>query len=76
MTSDESSRFELFSRDVNGTATFLQRLLGFSAIRTDDAYCELQLGTVVIGLGSIDALPNGHPLKAVEAERLGLGIES
>jgi predicted enzyme related to lactoylglutathione lyase len=75
MTSEESLRFELFSRDILATAAFLERVLGFSTIRAEVTYFELQLGSVAIGLSPIHVLPQGHPLKAAGGERLGLGVE-
>jgi catechol 2,3-dioxygenase-like lactoylglutathione lyase family enzyme len=71
----EAVRFELFCRDPKAAATFLVNALGFRSVRDGGGYHELRLGEVTIGLGQIESLPDGHPLKASAAERLGLGIE-
>lgn len=71
----ESLRFELFARDVDATANFLKMVLGFVTTRAEPSYRELRLGAVTIGLGSVDGLPDGHPLKPHAGERIGLGVE-
>ena len=42
----------------------------------DPSYAELRLGDVVIGLGHVGGLTDGHPLRPRDGdERLGLGVE-
>jgi hypothetical protein len=75
MPGRESIRLELFTRDLEATAEFLDGIVGFVTSCQESGYRELQLGAVIIGVGAVDALPDGRPLKPQLTEHLGLGIE-
>jgi predicted enzyme related to lactoylglutathione lyase len=68
-------RLELFVTDVEQSATFYERVLGFAREHQSPGYVAMRRGTAIIGIGAAGDLPAGHPLKPDSKERKGLGVE-
>ncbi|UWU25929.1 VOC family protein (plasmid) [Rhizobium sp. CB3060] len=69
-------RLELFVASVRKSADFYCRFLGFQISgHSSDGYTKLINGDAVIGINSVEALGQDHPLYAHQNERLGRGVE-
>ncbi|WP_066319033.1 glyoxalase/bleomycin resistance/extradiol dioxygenase family protein [Bacillus sp. FJAT-29814] len=68
-------RMELFTNELEKTVQFYQEIIGLKLNRMNDTYAALSNDTVQIGIGPFDFLPDTHPLKARDLERLGIGVE-
>jgi predicted enzyme related to lactoylglutathione lyase len=73
--SDGSLRLELFVADVEASASFYERVLGFERERGEGDYVALKRGNARIGIGLAGMLPGSHPLKPRSGERTGVGVE-
>ena len=72
---DGSLRIELFVDDVERSADFYARVLGFTRESTGSGYVPMRRGRAVIGIGLARNLPAEHPIKPREGERAGIGVE-
>ena len=71
-----SLRLELFVRDVEKSAEFYTRVLGFERAPGDAEYLPVRCGSVTIGLGPAAGLPKGHYFNPeLQSSRRGLGAE-
>jgi len=69
-------RAELFVCDVDRSRDFYVEVLGFQMLRAEHGYIALgRPGGAHLGLNAMAALPDGHPLRAKDGERVGLGVE-
>jgi catechol 2,3-dioxygenase-like lactoylglutathione lyase family enzyme len=69
-------RLELFVNDVEKSADFYTRVLGFERQASDSTYVPVRSGSVVIGLGPAAGLPKFHPFNPeLQTSRRGLGTE-
>jgi catechol 2,3-dioxygenase-like lactoylglutathione lyase family enzyme len=69
-------RLELFVKSVEESRDFYTRVLGFEEVSsTPDGYSVFRKGSVQIALQAQSELPDHHPLKPQNQERVGLGVE-
>jgi lactoylglutathione lyase len=68
-------RVELFTNDIERTVEFYEQVLGFEREADSPGYVAVRRGDIVIGIGLSANLPDAHPIKPREGERLGLGVE-
>jgi len=69
-------RLELFCRDVVQSADFYNRVLGFERVLVrEDGYTVLKQSWVEIHLQSLASLPDDHPVRPRDDERIGMGVE-
>ncbi|GES50224.1 hypothetical protein Rhsp01_31910 [Rhizobium sp. NBRC 114257] len=69
-------RLELFVADVTASIEFYRRVLNFQVVgETGEQYTMLSNGEAIISVNKREALGPDHPLRAVNGERPGLGIE-
>lgn len=68
-------RIEIFVADVERSAAFCERVLGFEREAASDGYIVVRRGDARIGIGAVGGLRPGHPLKPAPGERPGLGVE-
>jgi len=69
-------RLELFVADVSASIDFYREVLNFQVIgEVSTDYTVLSNGEAVISVNNREALGPDHPLRAVNGERLGLGVE-
>ena len=69
-------RLELFVESVPTSRDFYTRVLAFDEISyQSDGYSVFRKGNIQIALQAWSQLPNDHPLKPQEQERVGLGVE-
>lgn len=69
-------RLELFVKSVPESKDFYSRVLGFEVVNYQpDGYSVLRKGDIQIALQAQSQLPDDHPLKPINDERAGLGIE-
>jgi catechol 2,3-dioxygenase-like lactoylglutathione lyase family enzyme len=69
-------RLELFVKSVPESKDFYARVLGFEVVSYQpDDYSVFRKGPIQIALQSQSHLPDDHPLKPLNNERAGLGIE-
>ena len=73
--SDGNLRIELFVADVERSADFYARILGFTRESSGSAYVPMRRGGIVIGLGPARDLPAQHPISPRDGERNGIGVE-
>jgi predicted enzyme related to lactoylglutathione lyase len=70
-----SLRVELFVDDLERSATFYERVLGFAKETDSPDYVALRRSSAVLGIGLMANLPDSHPARTREGERPGLGVE-
>ncbi|MDP9238035.1 MAG: VOC family protein [Chloroflexota bacterium] len=76
MTSDGGLRIELFVDDVERSATFYERVLGFAREHESPGYVAIRRGDVRIGIGAANGLPPQHYFDAPSfGGRKGIGVE-
>jgi lactoylglutathione lyase len=76
MTADGALRVEIFVADIERSAAFFERVLGFVREREDGGYVAMRRGSAVIGIGAIAGLPPHHYFDAdAFRARLGVGVE-
>ena len=76
MSPDADLRLELFVADVERSAAFYERVLGFVRERESDAYVAIRRGDVRIGIGAAANLPPQHYFDASSLQhRKGIGVE-
>jgi lactoylglutathione lyase len=68
-------RMELFTHDLEKSVRFFEEIIGLKLNRMDGTYADLGNGSVEIGIGLFESLPETHPLKTKGSERIGLGVE-
>ena len=69
-------RLELFVKSLPESADFYTRILRFQEVSTrPGGYSVFRMGKVQIALQAFSHLPDDHPLKPLDHERTGLGIE-
>lgn len=68
-------RIEIFVADVERSAAFYERVLGFEREAASDGYVAVRRGSARVGIGAMSGLRADHPLKAAPGERTGLGVE-
>ncbi|MCG3418130.1 VOC family protein [Oceanobacillus jordanicus] len=69
-------RIELFVENLERSMEFYSDVLGFSLPNdTNNSYIPVRKGNVVFGLGEMKELPESHPLKGSDDQRIGLGVE-
>ena len=69
-------RLELFVKSVPESKDFYVRVLGFNVESYQpDGYSVLRKGDIQIALQAQSQLSDEHPLKPIDQERAGLGIE-
>lgn len=76
MTSDSDLRIELFVADIERSAAFYERVLGFVRERESADYVAMRRGTAVIGIGAIAGLPARHYFRTeTSGGTPGIGVE-
>jgi predicted enzyme related to lactoylglutathione lyase len=70
-----SLRLEIFVRDVERSATFYERVLGFTRRDSSPGYAAVARGLAIIGIGRLADLEPDHPLRCGDGEHLGCGVE-
>lgn len=73
--SDGTLRIEIFVADVERSAEFHERVLGFVRESAGPGYVGVRRGGARIGIGAAADLPVAHPLHGEAGERSGLGVE-
>ena len=69
-------RLELFVKSVPESTDFYTRVLGFDAVSYQpDDYSVFRKGDIQISLQAQIQLSDDHPIKPLDNERAGLGIE-
>lgn len=70
-------RLELFTSDIQKTARFYQDVLGFELLPSSNtSYQPIRKGSVVLGIGSLQSLSEGHYFNPSRPEtRFGYGVE-
>ncbi|MEQ8677774.1 MAG: VOC family protein [Aggregatilineales bacterium] len=69
-------RLELFVKSVPTSRDFYTNVLAFDEVSYQpDGYSVFRKGYVQIALQAWSQLPDDHPLKPQEQERVGLGVE-
>lgn len=66
-------RMELFVDDLDTSVAFYVDALGFVVLRRSDDYVSLRRGTVVLGLGPVDKLPESSGGPGFSRQRLAMG---
>ena len=77
MSQDGALRLELFVDDIERSASFYERALGFTrGPGADDGYVSVRRGTAVLGIGLARRLPAGHHFgQDALARQRGVGVE-
>ena len=76
MTSDGGLRVELFVDDVERSAAFYERALGFAREHESPGYVAVRRGDARIGIGAAASLPAHHYFDAASLRgRRGIGVE-
>ena len=71
-----SLRLELFVDDMDKSIEFYTKVLGFERLKGGKNYVPVQSGSVVIGLGPAEYLPEQHHFNPeLQTGRRGLGTE-
>jgi catechol 2,3-dioxygenase-like lactoylglutathione lyase family enzyme len=71
-----SLRLELFVSEVEKSAEFYTKVLGFERMEGDSKYLPVRSGLVVVGLGPASGLPKKHYFNPeLQTGRKGLGAE-
>lgn len=69
-------RLELFVQSVSASKDFYTRVLRFDVVHDQpDGYSVFRRGDVQIALQAQSQLPDDHPLKPHDDERVGVGVE-
>lgn len=69
-------RLELFVKSVPESKDFYTRVLAFDEMSYQpEGYSVFRQGDTLIALQAQEQLPDEHPLKPINHERVGLGIE-
>ncbi|MFC4560168.1 VOC family protein [Virgibacillus kekensis] len=70
-------RMELFVENMERTIEFYSDILNFEVLgEVNHTYTSIRNGSVQIGLGKMENLPDNHPLKVNDRnQQKGLGIE-
>jgi lactoylglutathione lyase len=69
-------RLELFVENIEKSMGFYHNVLGFNLPKdTNKSYIPVRRGDVVLGLGEMKKLAESHPLKALNSQHTGLGVE-
>jgi catechol 2,3-dioxygenase-like lactoylglutathione lyase family enzyme len=71
----QTLRLELFVADIDRSVAFYEDVLGFARGAGDESYVPVTLGAITIGIGLGSHLQAGHPIRAHEGERNGVGVE-
>jgi lactoylglutathione lyase len=78
MGSRPGLRLELFALNMEASIAFYTRVLAFELARHEPGdYASLRLGSVVLGIGPVDKLPEegGYFGREIATLRRGLGVE-
>lgn len=76
MTSGGGLRVEIFVADVELSAAFYERVLGFVRERESLGYVAMRRGGALIGIGAAAGLPAAHYFDAASLQgRVGVGVE-
>ncbi|WP_177167285.1 VOC family protein [Salinibacillus kushneri] len=63
-------------KNIDKSMEFYGSVLGFSLPKdVNKNYIPVRKDDVVLGLGEMKNLPESHPLKAVDGQQIGLGVE-
>jgi catechol 2,3-dioxygenase-like lactoylglutathione lyase family enzyme len=69
-------RLELFVKDMDKSVAFYVETLGFEKLKGGSDYIPVRSGSVLIGLGRVDHLPNNHYFNPeIQTGRRGAGVE-
>jgi catechol 2,3-dioxygenase-like lactoylglutathione lyase family enzyme len=68
-------RIEIFVDDVERSAAFYERALGFSRDAVSPGYVSMRRGGAVLGIGAAAGLPAGHYFTRDALARRGAGVE-